>query len=841
VGEATVMGGRERPCRGWPWLEDLLSGVGLVMLALIPRLLSLRAFVTADEAKWIKRSADFLLALMQGNFAGTCVNPTPGVTTTWTGALGLTLYALGQGVSSPGGLLAFLRGIPPFRVDLGILQAVRWPTGVITALGVGAAYWLARPLLGRWGALAGALLLALDPLYLAHSRIIHHDALATAFHTVALLSLLLYLCWRVPVEQEGPSHPWPLLVLSGASMGLAFLTKPTTLLLVPAAGLALLLTAWRRARPGARWRDGLGWTTRTFLLWIGVAYITVFLLWPAVWLRPIAQPRDVVANAFQSATPDSEEEEVTAADSVTPQLGVLYYPVHWLFKTTPPVMAGLVATLWWLVRKGKARKERGDSRSPEPPVPQPAVLISGLLLYALLLAVLMTLSDKRSVRYLLPAVVILDLVAGWGLAWLADALAAWPGLKGLGKLWSVLGAGLLLLLQGAFSLPYHPYYLTYYNPLVAGPWLAPRLIQIGWGEGLDKAGRYLSGLPGASRLRAVAGYTSAFAPFFSGRAAGLEEGRVDYVVLYIRQVQGGSPYPEFARYFQSQIAERVIRLAGVDYAWIYPGPSLFQVKGGSFPGGPTLVACRLDKLPVAAGEPAKLTLIWRGLEPAGPRYSLNVRLADESGRLWGDGSPHPISLAGDPPQSVYILEVPEEVPRGQGRLLATLYDEGGAALGQVDMAEVELRRFQLPRIAHPLDVNMGGLVRLRGYNANAPGPGQRAQAGDVLKITLYWQALGPTEAPYTVFVHLIDAEGRIWGQRDSQPGGGAWPTTEWTAGEVLADVYEVTIASETPPGTYRLEVGMYDPINAARLPVLDEAGRAVDDRVLVEERVTVWR
>jgi hypothetical protein len=130
-------------------LTNQLPSIGLFLLALAPRLASLRAFVTADEAKWIKRSADFLLAFLQGDFGRTFVNPTPGVTTTWTGALGLALYARGHGVSSPGQLLDFLRAIPPFRVDLGLLQAVRWPTGVLTALGVLLAYRLARPLLGN--------------------------------------------------------------------------------------------------------------------------------------------------------------------------------------------------------------------------------------------------------------------------------------------------------------------------------------------------------------------------------------------------------------------------------------------------------------------------------------------------------------------------------------------------------------------------------------------------------------------------------------------------------------------------------------------------------------------
>jgi hypothetical protein len=40
-----------------------------------------------------------------------------------------------------------------------------------------------------------------------------------------------------------------------------------------------------------------------------------------------------------------------------------------------------------------------------------------------------------------------------------------------------------------------PYYLSYYNPLMGGPRKAPQVMQIGWGEGLDQAGRYLDRNP----------------------------------------------------------------------------------------------------------------------------------------------------------------------------------------------------------------------------------------------------------------------------------------------------------------------------------------------------------
>ena len=75
----------------WGFLVKLPNSVpgirgdrfALFFLALIPRGLALQHFVTADEARWIYRSAQFLGALLRGDFAGTAVNLTPAVTTTW--------------------------------------------------------------------------------------------------------------------------------------------------------------------------------------------------------------------------------------------------------------------------------------------------------------------------------------------------------------------------------------------------------------------------------------------------------------------------------------------------------------------------------------------------------------------------------------------------------------------------------------------------------------------------------------------------------------------------------------------------------------------------------------
>ncbi|MFQ5886394.1 MAG: hypothetical protein ACE5II_04070, partial [Anaerolineae bacterium] len=69
------------------------------------------------------------------------------------------------------------------------------------------------------------------------------------------------------------------------------------------------------------------------------------------------------------------------------------------------------------------------------------------------------------------------------------------------------------------------------------------------------------------------------------------------------------------------------------------------------------------------------------------------------------------------------------------------------------------------------------------------------------------------------------------GQRDAEPGGRAKMTTTWQEGEMIADNHGVLILPGTPPGEYRVEMGMYSLRTGERLPTRE--GEALDNRVLL--------
>lgn len=135
-----------------------------------------------------------------------------------------------------------------------------------------------------------------------------------------------------------------------------------------------------------------------------------------------------------------------------------------------------------------------------------------------------------------------------------------------------------------------------------------------------------------------------------------------------------------------------------------------------------------------------------------------------------------------------------------------------SSLGE-EFAVIQLARLVEPASdATKVDIPFGSPIVLEAYKH----PGE-VQAGGVLPLAIYWRCILPVGPDYTVYVHLIDAEGNKLAQRDIKPLEGTRPTPTWQVGELLRDDQDLFIPAEVPPGTYRLEVGMYLADTFARL------------------------
>lgn len=149
----------------------------------------------------------------------------------------------------------------------------------------------------------------------------------------------------------------------------------------------------------------------------------------------------------------------------------------------------------------------------------------------------------------------------------------------------------------------------------------------------------------------------------------------------------------------------------------------------------------------------------------------------------------------------------------------------------------ELRLWELPASAQPLDAQLGDAVAVRGFEARCtrsdspPGTAGRCTPGNTVHLTIYWQALRRMEVNYTVFAHLVTPDGQIIiAQADRQPQDYAYPTRWWAVGEIVPDTIPLNVPGAAPAGPYRLRVGLYRAETGERLPITAGPGQegAVD-------------
>lgn len=139
------------------------------------------------------------------------------------------------------------------------------------------------------------------------------------------------------------------------------------------------------------------------------------------------------------------------------------------------------------------------------------------------------------------------------------------------------------------------------------------------------------------------------------------------------------------------------------------------------------------------------------------------------------------------------------------RLAQTTYKASDEWRGNVRLAEYvsagvpEMRAFQS-------GVQFGDEIQLSRYRY--PAPSQPVTG--FVPIELEWSPLhAPPSTHFKVFAQLLDAQGHLVSQRDSEPQDGYYPTSQWNAGETVIDRLAIPIPPGLAPGEYRVIVGLY--------------------------------
>ena len=551
----------------------LLFIVCLFFLIGIPRFFSRNAHWSSDEALWLNRSAKFMSAVKHEAFSDTLIAYHPGVTTMWIA-----------------GLRTFF--VDP-RVDVENLAQARWFIGIVVWIGIGVACLLLYKLFGKWIALAGVACLAYSPLFLAQTRRVHTDALATTFLLLTVLVFLLYCQNR---------HRYRYLTLSGVAFGFAILSKSYALILLPWIPVCLFLFR-------EKGENGFGRHIEAGVFFLSCTALTIFTLWPVFW-TPLWRLMTVclfgltfillkslknrsysvmlllvggaglclvgvrailtVWHVFDRdnwAVTTAHEVEHFFLGKVVYDPGWLFYPFVLLIKSTPLMLplAIVGCVLLWKQRKQTEENARQFKTA--------LALVIGVVLFTICLSA----TSKKFSRYLLPVFPMLEILAAIGLVaglkWGYTALFSRFGGVEMAKYktaLTVLACVGFFLLQVFPVLALHPYYGTYYN-LCWKVTDITKIITVGEASGLDIAANYLNQKPDTNHtLVQVSPLATEFLRYyFQGFAYRADRRRghtPDYEIVYIRDSQIGR-VPQTGT-LNGEL-EAVITLNGIDHVWIY--------------------------------------------------------------------------------------------------------------------------------------------------------------------------------------------------------------------------------------------------------------------------------
>ncbi len=253
---------------------------------------------------------------------------------------------------------------------------------------------------------------------------------------------------------------------------------------------------------------------------------------------------------------------------------------------------------------------------------------------------------------------------------------------------------------------------------------------------------------------------------------------------------------------------------------------------------------------IQPGHTEEFTLYWEAIQPIEQDYSVDIQILDTQQRFQGATRTYPgqgtfpTSLwePGRIYRDVYRIDVEPAMPTPSlAQLKVVLYDhttgeclavrtENGGDLGTAAIFG-RLRAYSPQKAdssaATPFAI-YGDSIQL----IDCQLPPCIDPEGD-LTIRLQWRCQQPLGQSYSVFVHLVDAQGEIIAQSDGLPRGGSYPTDIWAPGDLVVEERKLTLPTNggTPP--YYIRVGLYMLDTMQRLPAstLDGSRLAEDQYV----------
>jgi hypothetical protein len=226
------------------------------------------------------------------------------------------------------------------------------------------------------------------------------------------------------------------------------------------------------------------------------------------------------------------------------------------------------------------------------------------------------------------------------------------------------------------------------------------------------------------------------------------------------------------------------------------------------------------------GETVQAKVFGFGLSDSAEPQSLDLQLIGRDGLVVGIGSTLINWAAGEVISATVAMQVDEQAEPVKASLEIGFRNSSGSwqsatsATGRIldtplasDSVKIGPDQLFEPDPQYSTGYNLDDKLTLLGYDINGHQ--------DRLMVTLYWKALNEIPRDYTTFIHLLDEDDRLINQHDSQPQDGAYPTSIWDIGEVVADTKILQIEDDQNLHEFKLAIGAYNLETLERLPVFD--------------------
>ncbi|NJN93035.1 MAG: hypothetical protein HC875_02565 [Anaerolineales bacterium] len=387
--------------------------------------------------------------------------------------------------------------------------------------------------------------------------------------------------------------------------------------------------------------------------------------------------------------------------------------------------------------------------------------------------------------------------------------------------------GFVLLVQAAVSLPHHPYYYSYFNPLILGSRWVYHATMLAWGLDLGVAAAYLNNLDNAESLKVASTTVRSLAPEIKGQTIRLVYGepwiQADYILIPVEDIQQKKIESFYYAYIMRQPLIKEVRFGGLPLAWIYRGPEADYYVNSKLDGLGLLLGYDLAQQTLAAGDTAMLKLYWQN-DGAGNDDELFVRLVSPDGYVWSEtlSRPQPGYETASLTRQAIIeseanLSIPVGTPPGDYFLQIGFRSAGMAEqLGEFQLpaggAKLTVTRpTRLLQLSYPLenqphDRLIAPNLTLMGYNL----PNNTLVRSDLNWLTLFWQAEAALSQDYIFALQLLDSTGQEAVYWLGRPVMSSYPTTQWTAGEIVGDPWRLELPVNLSPGNYALQITVFD-------------------------------